>query len=141
MHLYALLRQEKKMNKTAAICKLHEIADYRLLGSGDWPAEGESFAAFFRTTRDLGLDEDVQDSPGSTRSTPLGIELRVVLMTAFAGCWELSEVPYILERNGYMESSEVDELCELSGPEFEQRLHSMVYRAYREFCGHSRWLN
>jgi hypothetical protein len=141
MHLYALMRQEKKMNKTAAICKLHEIADYRLLGSGDWPAQGDSVAAFFRITRDLGLREDAQGTVGMTRSTPLGVELNVNLMTVFAGCWEFTKIYGILHNYEQIDWSEAEELWRLPKLEYEQRIHSVVYRVYRDFCGHSKWLN
>jgi hypothetical protein len=128
------------MNKTAAICKLHEIADYRLLGSGGWPAYGESVPAFFRMTRDLGLYEEVQGSVGNW-STPLGTKLNVQLMTVFAGCWELSKIPGILCSHELVDLAEALELWQLPKLEYEQKIHSLVYRVYRNFCGHSRWLN
>ena len=61
------------MNKAAIICKLHEITDHYLLGAGTWPADREFLPAFFRTVRELGLDEDVPESPRTTRSTALGM--------------------------------------------------------------------
>jgi hypothetical protein len=124
------------MSKAAAICKLHEIADYHLLGSGGWPASEESLSAFFRTIRDLGLDEDVHEF-GATRSTPLGNEVLVDLMTVFAGCWELADIPFFLADHGYIDSNEAEELRELPLSDFERRLRFLVNRAYVDFCGHS----
>ena len=112
------------MDKTIAICKLQEIADHHLLGPGGWPACGESVPAFFRTIRDLGLDEAVQG--GFTRSTTLGNELSVELMTVFAGCWDSVNVPNILAEHGYIEWSEAEELWEL--PEFRIRTEASASR-------------
>ena len=87
------------MDKAEVICKLHEIADHYLLGAGTWPADPESLPAFFKTVRDLGLYEDVLDSlPGTTRSTPLGKELRLDLVMAFVGAWDMWEIPCVLHR-------------------------------------------
>lgn len=127
------------MDKTIAICKLQEIADHHLLGPGGWPACGESVPAFFRTIRDLGLDEAVQG--GFTRSTTLGNELSVELMTVFAGCWDSVNVPNILAEHGYIEWSEAEELWELPESEFEPKLRLLVVRAYREFRGRSKLPN
>lgn len=122
------------MNQTAAaLCKLHAIADHRLLGTGGWPASEEETAAFFKITEDLELAEDAPMA--------LGFEVSIDLMTVFAGCEMLAHIPEILEHYGYINSSEADELWELPFTERETRLHSLVYRAYRDFCGHSKWLN
>jgi hypothetical protein len=121
----------------AAIRKLHEIADHHLFGSGGWPASGESLSAIFRTIRDLGLDEEVHDGLGTTRSTPLGNEVSVDLMISFAGCWELSEIPSILVDRGYIDWKEAEELWELPLSEFERRLRFLVVRAYLDFCNHT----
>jgi hypothetical protein len=130
------------MSKAAtAICKLHEIADHHLLGSGGWPASEESLSAFFSTIRDLGLVEDVHDDIGSTRSTPLGNEVLVDLMTVFAGCWELSDIPPILADHGYIDWNEAEELWDLPLSDFERRLRFLVNRAYVDFCGHSTRVN
>jgi hypothetical protein len=123
------------MNQTAeALCKLYAIADHRLLGTGGWPACEEETAAFFRITEDWELAED---GP----ITALGFEVSIDLMTVFAGCEMLAHIPEILEHYGYINSSEADELWKLPFTEFEARLHSFVFRAYRDFCGHSKWLN
>jgi hypothetical protein len=76
-----------KMDKAAVICRLHEITDHYLLGSGTWPANREFLPAFFKTVRELGLDEDVPDSPRTTRYTALGKELKLDLLMAFVGAW------------------------------------------------------
>ena len=82
------------MNKVAIICKLHEIADYYLLGPSNWPVDKECLPTFFRTVRNLGLDEDVPDSrPGTTRPTSLGRELQLDMLMAFVGAWDIWEIP------------------------------------------------
>jgi hypothetical protein len=132
---------ETQMDKTSIICKLHAVADYCLHGSGGWPSRGEALPTVSRIIEDLGLFEDVPGSSGTTRATPLGKEMSVELMMVFFGCWELYEVPGILEQHGYIDSLERHDLYELPDPEFEQSLHFVVYRAYRDFCSRSKWLN
>jgi hypothetical protein len=121
------------MNKAAIICKLHQITDHYLLGEGIWPADEESLPTFFKMLRELGLDEEVPNS-SRTRSTALGKELKLDLFMAFVGAWHLWEIPYILQDNGYLEESEVEELC--SGPRIqsERKLHQYVLRTYLDFC-------
>jgi hypothetical protein len=130
------------MNKAAIICKLHAIADRCLLEPGNWPANRECLAAFHKTVRDLGLDEDVPDSPGSTRSTPpLGTELQLDMLMVFVGAREIYEIPYFLETYGYIEESEADEIW--SGPptKLERTIHRHVLRAYFRFCNRVKPLN
>jgi hypothetical protein len=129
------------MNKASIICKLHEITDHYLLGAGTWPADREKLQALYKTFRNLGLDEDVPGSPGTTRSTALGKELKIDLLMAFVGAWDIWEIPYILEKNGYLEESEAEELC--AGPlmEAEQKLRWYVLRAYLNFCNRSHLSN
>jgi hypothetical protein len=129
-------------NNAEAIGALYEIADDCLFGSGEWPASREATSAFNRIARSFGLNEYVQGSlPGTTRFTPLGIELKVELMMMFAGCWELDEIPHILADNGYIDWSETDELWELPTYEFERELRVLVKRAYLEFCGRFKLLH
>lgn len=125
------------MTRAAAIRKLHEIADHHLLGSGGWPVSEESLSAIFRTIRDLGLDEEVHDGRGTTRSTPLGNEVSVDLMILFVGGWELSEIPSMLVERGYINFEEAEELCALPSSDFERRLRFVVVRAYLDFCNRS----
>jgi hypothetical protein len=129
------------MDKAAVICKLHEIADHYLLGAGTWPVDRESLPAFFKTVRELGLNEDVVGHPGTTQSTALGKELKLDLVMAFVGAWDLWEIPYVLEEHGYIDETEAEELC--SGPlvEAERRLRWLVLRAYFEFCNRSQRVN
>jgi hypothetical protein len=129
------------MDKAAVICKLHKIADHYLLGAGTWPADRESLSAFFKTVRELGLNEDVASHPGTTRSTTLGKELKLDLVMAFVGAWEMWEIPSVLEEHGYIEGTETEEL--LTGPlvEAERRLRWLVLRAYFDFCNRSECSN
>ena len=52
-------------------------------------------SALYKMFRNLGLDEDVPGCPGTTRSTALGKELKIDLLMAFVGAWDIWE---ILER-------------------------------------------
>src|SRR5277367_3537610 len=99
------------MNKAAIICKLHEITDHYLLGAGTWPVDREFLPAFLKKVRELGLVEDIPNRPGGGRMTALGTELNVFLLMAFAGAWDIWEIPYILEGHGYIEEIEAEELC------------------------------
>ena len=129
------------MNKVAIICKLHEIADHYLLEPGNWPAKRECLPTFFKTVRNLGLDEDVPESPGTKQPTLLGNELHLDMLMAFVGAWDMWEIPHVLESNGYLEESEADELW--FGPliQAERKLYQYVLRAYFKFCNRSRLLN
>jgi hypothetical protein len=133
--------QSVAVDKAAVICKLHEIIDYYLFGEGIWPADRESLHAFYKMVRELGLDEDVVGHPGTTRSTALGKELKLDLVMAFVGAWDLWEIPYVLEEHGYIEETEAEELC--LGPlvKAERRLRWLVLRAYFEFCNRSQRAN
>jgi hypothetical protein len=123
------------MNKAAVICQLHAMIDHQWFGSGIWPAAEESLPAIYSLVRKLGLDEDVSDSPGTTRSTALGKELKLDLLMAFAGAWDLWEIPYILEEHGYIDESEADGFCMTLSLEVDERkLRQCVFRAYLEFC-------
>ena len=42
-----------------------------------------------QAVRELGLDEDVPNSPRTTRSTALGEELKLNLFMAFVGAWDM----------------------------------------------------
>jgi hypothetical protein len=125
------------VDKAYVVSQLHEITDHYLLGEGSWPADRESVPAFFRTVRSLGLDENVLDRPGATRSTALGRELELDLIMAFAGVWEIWEIPYILADYGYIEESQAEELCTTGTlAEAERKLGWYVLQAYLQFCNH-----
>ena len=94
-------------------------------------------AAFFKVVRRQGLEEEVADSPGTIRSTALGKELKLDLLMAFVGAWELSEIPYVLEEHGYIDGSQATELCACPLVEIERKLRWHVFRAYLQFCNHS----
>jgi hypothetical protein len=129
------------MNKAAIICKLHEITDHYLFGGGIWPPHWEFRPAFFKTVRELGLYEDVPDSPSTTRLTALGNELKLDLAMAFVGAFDLWDIPYVLESNGYLEESEAEELCWGPLTQAERKLHGYVLRAYFRFYNRSKPLN
>jgi hypothetical protein len=83
------------------------------------------------------LDEDVPNSPGTTRSTALGKELKLDLLMAFVGALALWEIPSILEGYGYIDESQADELY--TGPlvELERKLRCYIFQAYLQFLNHS----
>jgi len=84
----------------------------------------------------------VPGSPGCTRSTALGRELDVDLMTVFAGAFNVWDIPYILESRGYIEPAEADDLISLSSEtEAEKLVREHVLRAYLKFCNHSHPMN
>ena len=125
------------MNKASVICKLHEITDHFLLGAGTWPADRERLPALYKTLRNLGLDEDVPDSPGTTRSTALGKELKLDLLMAFVGAWEIYEIPYILVEYGYIDEAQAEELCTGPPAGMERKLRCYIFQAYLQFLNHS----
>lgn len=96
------------MNKAEIICKLHAIADHHLLGPGEWPARRKSLAAFWRSLRDMGLEEDVSDVPATTRLTALGKALHVEPFMAFIGGIELWEIPTALWCDGSIAEADAD---------------------------------
>jgi hypothetical protein len=53
------------------------------------------------------LDEDVPNSPGTTRSTALGKELKLDLLMAFVGACALWDIPHILEEHGYLDEAQL----------------------------------
>jgi hypothetical protein len=107
-------------------CQLPDLSALRIVGTlrrGDQQAE------------------DVPDYPGATRSTALGNELKLDLVMAFVGAWDIWEIPYILVDYGYIEESQAEELC--NGPQLqaERKLRWYVFRAYLKFCNQSRLVN
>jgi hypothetical protein len=139
---FRMKKRGLRMDKAGIIRKLHEIADFQLLDGGTWPANRESATSCRKMLRELGLEEDVPGIPGDTRSTALGSELSVDLMTVFAGTWCIWDVPYVLEKNGYLEREEEDAIYEASSEEEVGRLiHRYVLRAYLKFSNHSRFPN
>jgi hypothetical protein len=138
---WRIKEQEFWMNKAEIVLKLHEVADFHLLGAGTWPAYEES-AAFIKAAKDMGLEEDVPGSPGCTRSTALGRELDVNLMAVFAGAFHVFDVPEILESRGYIEPAETYALISLdSETEAKKLVREHVLRAYLKFCNHSGLMN
>jgi hypothetical protein len=128
-------------NKAVILCKLHEIADHYLVGAGTWPPDRELLGRFWTTVREFGLEEDVPDSPGTTRSTALGNEVNLELMMAFVGAYDLWDIPHILESNGYLTEAEAAELFATPWENEEAELHRYVVRAYLKFCNWSKLLS
>jgi hypothetical protein len=124
-------------DRTAAICKLHEIADYCLLGEGTWPIHREGLEVFNKMVRELGLDEAMDGQPGASRSTALGKELKLDLVMAFVGAWDMWEIPGVLEEHGYIDEADTEDLCSGQPVEIERRLRWLVLRTYFEFCNRS----
>src|ERR1700687_4019428 len=129
------------VDKAVAICKLHEIADYCLLGEGTWPIHREGLEVFNKMVRELGLDEAMDGQPGASRSTALGKELKLDLMMAFVGSWDMYEIPGVLEQHGYIDETDTGDLCSASSVEIERRLRWLVRRSYNEFCNRTKRAN
>jgi hypothetical protein len=125
------------VDRNSIICKLHEITDHFLLGAGTWPADRERLPALYKTFRNLGLDEDVPESPGTKRSTALGKELKLDLFLAFVGAVDLWDIPYTLETHGYIDEPQTEELYFGPPVEMERKLRCYVFQAYLQFCNHS----
>ena len=77
------------MNKADVCRELYNAAELHLFGAGSWPADQEASGAFWKLLNDYGLTASVSDEPGTTQSTPLGLELNVELMSIFAGAVKL----------------------------------------------------
>jgi hypothetical protein len=130
------------MRKAEIISKLHEIADFNLLGAGSWPGNREFLNVFSKARKDMRLEENFPGLPGTTRDTTLGREINLELFMIFAGAWCLYEVPEILKENGYLNDSEEDEIFASSTEiEAERLIHRYVLRAYLRFSNYSRLIN
>ena len=108
------------MNRADIIRKLHEIAHFQLLAEGHGRPIGSANQPSENTKRP-GLKRMYPETPGNIRSTVLGSELNVDLMTVFAGAWCIWDVPLVLEENGYLEGEE-DAIWEASSDEEGERL-------------------
>jgi hypothetical protein len=124
-----------RMNKAHIVSKLHAITDHYLLVAGTWPLEPEQLNSFWAMIREFELEEDVPNSPGTTRSTALGNDVNLELMMAFVGAYELLEIPGILESNGLLTEAETDEIYWRPWEnEEEAQIHGCVFRAYMRFA-------
>jgi hypothetical protein len=107
-------------------------------GDDIWPADRENLQAFFKTVRDLGLDETVAGQSGATQPTALGRELKLDLMMAFVGATDMWEIPGILEDHGYIDDIDVETLICGGG---KRRIKWLVRRSYFEFCNRTERTN
>ncbi|MGZ3327781.1 MAG: hypothetical protein ACXU85_11535, partial [Xanthobacteraceae bacterium] len=94
-----------------------------------------------KMVHDLGLNEEVPGCPRTTRSTALGREFKLDLLMAFVGAWDPWEIPYILEKYGFIDEPEAEEVLIGSPSEVERNLRRHVVRAYLKFCNRFSPLN
>ena len=96
---------------------------------------------FWRLLKELKLDEDVLDSPSTTRTTVLGKELQVEAFMAFVGAFNIWEIPTILEDAGYITEAEANAIFEVKAKRPNRVMRRLVLKAYLKFCNHSKYLN
>jgi len=119
------------------ILQLHAIAYTRLFGDGPWLADRESGSALSRTFLDMALEEAVPENPGASRSTSLGKELKIELLSTFAGHWEPYDLIYNLEEHVLLTEEQADQLRRQldRGADPEAVLRPYVQRAYVKYYG------
>ncbi|MGZ5508043.1 MAG: hypothetical protein ACXWKH_16850, partial [Limisphaerales bacterium] len=67
--------------------------------------------------------------------------LQLDLLMVFVGAWDIWEIPYILESNGYIEELETEELYSALSEHVDLEVRRCVRRAYFKFCNRSELLN
>lgn len=139
------------MDKRTVIQELNLMIDYRLFGNSPYLVDRESGDALGKKLDEMGL----RDSDDNTsRSTVLGLEMQMDLISVFLGLhWEF-EVPGILERYGLIDEYEIDKILDkfekmqtaarenedLSN-DYGRVLRPVVQKAYRDHYQPSRLLN
>lgn len=130
------------MTKRDILRTLHEIADLRMSGAGTWPADRESAIGYSKMLEELGLETEALGVSGDKQYTPLGLELNIELLTVFAGCWCISDIPGILSDYGLLADNEEKAIwARSSEAEVERLIYCYVRRAYLKFRNCSRFLN
>jgi hypothetical protein len=126
-------QEETPINVNEAVCYLHAIISYHLIGPGDWPADEEPRLEL------LEIIENLHESLGVWEITALGRKIPLDLMMVFAGCWEFNEIPIILANYDCIAWDEAEALEDFHGAEYELEVHAVVSRAYLDFCRNSKW--
>jgi hypothetical protein len=123
--------------KSDVIRELHALLHERLFGGGPWLAEAEICHTIFAKFVELGLEEQVSEKSGSWRATALGRELNSQLLMVFAGVWDDSDIPMILEEYGLLSEEETTEIYERfeGGESSEVLLLPIVRRAFFQHFG------
>jgi hypothetical protein len=118
------------MNKRKIIEELLNMVDARLFDGRPWLEDGETFSAYDRKLKEMGLWQRI-DEPPSWQITPLGKELDVDLFQVFLGMMHEWDVPLTLLESGLLTESEFDAITEsTSEADAETRLGEYVKRAY-----------
>lgn len=122
-------------SKTEIVSKLHELADFRLMGEGPWLADRDFVSTFSALVRRFGLEEDCPDQMGTTRSTSLGRLVNLDQMMVFIGVFDVFDIPYLLESWGYIERETFDEIfASLDAEKAEETIRKYVREAYLLYC-------
>ena len=130
------------MNKSEVCRKLHNAAEFHLLGPGSWPADQEAVAAFDRLLADLGLTTVVSDEHAQViKYTPLGLELNAELLSIFAGAASLWDIPLVLDLMGHLDDEEADAIYNTRSRYPEQVIRRHVLRVYFKFCNRFQFLH
>ena len=115
----------------------------RLFGRGTWFADRESCAILQSRLEQMGLEERVPGRSDTTRSTPLGRELRFDLLMVFMGLWEAWDMISILESYGFIDDLEAKHIEDLlgAGRDPEIVLKKYVREAYLKYYKTTKLLN
>jgi hypothetical protein len=130
------------MNKAEIITELENLVVDRLFGPQPWLADGQTAGTIMHRLIEMGLEEVVCLKSATTRPTPLGNELDVMLFEVFLGTWSEREVPGILERYGFISRSEERVLYErIHKGDANSVLIGHVKRAYFEYRNANKFLH
>jgi hypothetical protein len=114
---------------------LYEMADYRLLGEGSWPADRYFVSMFTDLVRRWGLEEVSPRDPCTSYFTRLGRLVNLDKMAVFIGVHEPFDIPYLLEVWGYIDTETFDEIfASIDENNVEEIVREYVRKAYLSYC-------
>jgi hypothetical protein len=124
---------EMTIEKAEIAKQLQTMVGERLFGAKPWPIDNNHENHEVRQKLiDWGL---IEMQGGSFRTTALGKELNIDLMSAFMGHHEPSEIPDMLCEHGLMSNEEADSIIldrwERDGEKLEDILPPILRRLYR----------
>ena len=127
-----------KLTKNEIISELRSMAEPRLL-YGTWPLSAEECAAVHERFIELGL---VTAEGDGWRITDLGSTVKEGLWSMFIGAHDLTEHPYILQSNGFIDEAQeaalYDQMEAVQGERYPEDkwipiLLPIVRRAYLQY--------
>jgi hypothetical protein len=128
-------RTKTDARKVRVVSRLTEMIVYRLFDAPRWLVDNESSVAISRELIDLDLFERVPGDPRAIRSTTLGQQMNVDLMSAFLGySWEY-ELVENLQENGLIDGEERARLWREfdHAPDVEIVLRPVVQAAFMRY--------